>query len=149
MGSRERRRAKPCRAELVCGERAASAWKPPRCKSREWVGSPALPGRNPSVFVLRSSSRRRHRQGTKNKTCANSPTRRKGKAKGVKETKERFPNFPFLFSPPSLSTLKGLSEADVGAARGRCRHWLPGSGALHIGGYKSGGGARRRSGSSS
>lgn len=147
MGSRERKRAKPRRAELVCGERAASAWKPPRCKSKECVGVPELPRRNPTVFVLRSSSR--HRQGTKNKTCANSPPRRKGKAKGVKETKERFPNFPFLFSPPSLSTLKGLSEADVGTARGRCRHWLPGSGALHIRGYKSGGGARRRSSSSS
>lgn len=71
----------------------------------------------------------------------------KRKKTGVKETKERFPNFPFLFSPLSLSTLKGLSEAGVGAARGRSHHWLPGSGDLHICRYKSGGGALQRSSS--
>lgn len=66
---------------------------------------------------------------------------------GVFKTKERFPHFPFLFSPLSLSTLKGLSAVGGGAARWLSGHWLPGSGDLHIGSYKSGGGAPRRSSS--
>lgn len=124
-----------------------------------WGGAgPKPPGRNPSVFVFSSSSR--PWTGTINKTihsftpgdlcqllCIQGADRKGKKAKGVKETKKRFPNFPFLFSPLSLSTLKGLSEAGVGAARGRSCHWLPGSGDLHIGCYKSRGGAQRRSSS--
>lgn len=47
------------------------------------------------------------------------------KAKGVKETKERFSIFPFLFSPLSPSTVKRSSGAGV-AALEPGRHWLPG-----------------------
>lgn len=90
-------------------------------------GSPEPRGRNPSVFALGSSSR--HARGIINKTCANSSTHMaltgKGKkAKGVKETKERFSNFPFLFSPLSLSTLTGLSVRGWRRSGARARSLL-------------------------
>lgn len=66
---------------------------------------------------------------------------------GVFKTKERFPHFPFLFSPLSLSTLKGLSVVGGGAALWLSGHWLAPSSDLHIGSYKDGGGARQRSSS--
>ena len=69
------------------------------------------------------------------------------KAKGVKETKERFSIFPFLFSPLSPSTVKRSSGAGVAAALEPGSHWLPSSGDLHFGGYKSGGGSQQRSSS--
>lgn len=62
--------------------------------------------------------------------------------KELKKKKQRFPNFPRLFPSLSPSTLKGLSDAGVGAARGRICHWLRGWDYLHLGCYKNGGGAR-------